>query len=405
MAFCNDNETADIKVFNIQNEVVTAFIDEVMYPNDDYSFTKITDYIAWKTDYKKDLPRPVVIEVPDEIDDGEALVVKTFCDNQEVRSDTFDVEQTSLEIWNLIPNKKYLYRLYLLDSDDQGECLDSAFFRTEGRVRMLNIDSIHNCRDIGGWPLPNGKHVKYDRVFRSSELAWSRPHITAKGIYELLKVQGIAVEIDFGDFSDESPIADRIEFVSGEDFQILPYQEMLTKTRAQYKNCFEKTLSSLREGKKVLFHCTLGADRTGTFAFLLEGLLGVSENDLAKEYELTSLVYDERYRSIDYSWMMDDINRLYSGNTLNERIEKMALGFGISQEDIEEFRGLMTEDDETENPTRLEGILDSANREQDITVYTISGQMAAKVRQADLDYVLNRLPKGMYFVNQKKILK
>ena len=44
----------------------------------------------------------------------------------------------------------------------------------------------------------------------------------------------------------------------------------------------------LGEGRSVFFHCAGGADRTGSLAFLIEALLGVSESDLSKDYELTT---------------------------------------------------------------------------------------------------------------------
>ena len=49
----------------------------------------------------------------------------------------------------------------------------------------------------------------------------------------------------------------------------------------------------------VYIHCNAGADRTGTVAFLINGLLGVSEADLIRDYELTSFssVSGLRYRS------------------------------------------------------------------------------------------------------------
>ena len=46
-------------------------------------------------------------------------------------------------------------------------------------------------------------------------------------------------------------------------------------------------VQKLREGKPVYFHCAAGRDRTATLAVLLEGTLGVSESDMAKDYELT----------------------------------------------------------------------------------------------------------------------
>ena len=37
----------------------------------------------------------------------------------------------------------------------------------------------------------------------------------------------------------------------------------------------------------VFFHCTIGTDRTGTMAYFLEGLLGVSNEDRLRDYEMT----------------------------------------------------------------------------------------------------------------------
>ena len=46
--------------------------------------------------------------------------------------------------------------------------------------------------------------------------------------------------------------------------------------------------------KNVFFHCRVGADRTGTVAYLLEGLLGVPDEMRYEEYALTNLsgLYD-----------------------------------------------------------------------------------------------------------------
>ena len=39
--------------------------------------------------------------------------------------------------------------------------------------------------------------------------------------------------------------------------------------------------------ENIFFHCTIGTDRTGTLAYFLEGLLGVSEEDRLRDYEMT----------------------------------------------------------------------------------------------------------------------
>ena len=348
---------------NIENAVTNDFITNVVYPDDDYSFTSIADYTAIMTDYRKDLPWPVRIEVPT-ASEGEEMILETYDDGQLVRCDTFLVGQRALEIWNLIPKKTYTYNLYVLTEEEPGLLMDddgapeskkllaSGSFDTEGQVRMMNIENVNNFRDLGGWPLPRGRHVKYDRLFRSAELEQSEQIINEAGIYEMLTVQGIGVEIDFGDFSDNSPVEHSLEFVHGPDYQISAYANGIVNTPEQYKNCFEKVVESLKAGKKVLFHCSEGADRTGTFAFLLEGLLGVSESDMAKDYELTDFYMDsrtteskKRYRNNWYMPFVQYVKDTYTGNTLNDKIEQMVLGMGISQEHIDILRSLMIDGD------------------------------------------------------------
>jgi protein tyrosine/serine phosphatase len=48
-------------------------------------------------------------------------------------------------------------------------------------------------------------------------------------------------------------------------------------------------MQDIINGDNVYFHCRIGADRTGTLAYLLEGLLGVQDEDRYEEYELTYL--------------------------------------------------------------------------------------------------------------------
>lgn len=330
--------------FCIENAVTHEYIQTVEYPDDDYSFTRITDYTTQPTTYRKDYPQPARLNATGSRN-AAALLAEIYREGLLVRSDTFEVDQTVLEIWNLIPQLHYTYTLYFLRENGTRRKIGQGAFKTTGQVRMLQIDGVKNCRDIGGWRLPDGRQIKYGMLFRSGELATENHQITPQGIHELLDVLGVEVEIDFGSI-DGSPVADRLEHVRGSDYQIVDYANGLKTTGLQYKNCFEKTVNSLREGKKVLFHCDAGADRTGTFAFLLEGLLGVSESDLAKDYELTSFVYDERYRNYEsrYKQTIEYVKTSFPGRTINEKIEQMALSLGISQEDIDDFRSLMTEE-------------------------------------------------------------
>ena len=392
-----------VENYNIENGVTADFMKEVVYPNNDYSFTKITNYIAIPTSYKKYLPSPVRIEVP-ATNGGKALLLETYYKGKLVRSDKFPVGQRALEIWNLIPQTQYTYRLYLIASNGKKIGVKQGTFKTKGQVRMMNIDGMYNVRDIGGWKLASGRRIKYDKIFRSGELLMdNQAKITEAGIHELLDVQHIGVEIDFGDYPG-SPISDQIDYYNGDAYQIIGYAGGLYKKKEQYRNCFEKVVAGLRQGKKILFHCNKGADRTGTFAFLLEGLLGVSESDLAKDYELTNFKYSGRYRNLEssdhkngYKGVIYYVNKYFKGKTLHEKIEKMALGMGISQKDINDFRKLMTEPDvemigmSSIRYNDTKGVYDNPEE-----VYDLSGR---KVNISN-----NRLPKGIYIMNGRKVV-
>ncbi len=47
----------------------------------------------------------------------------------------------------------------------------------------------------------------------------------------------------------------------------------------------------------IYFHCNYGSDRTGTLAFIINGLLGVSQEDLTRDFELTGFSIGKRLRS------------------------------------------------------------------------------------------------------------
>lgn len=88
----------------------------------------------------------------------------------------------------------------------------------------------------------------------------------------------------------------------------------------------------LSEGKAVYLHCVGGADRTGTLAFLIEALVGVSESDLSKDYELTSFDGSHTRRRSDpgqgnteyiLKYLINYL-RQFEGSTINEKVVNWA---------------------------------------------------------------------------------
>ena len=70
-------------------------------------------------------------------------------------------------------------------------------------------------------------------------------------------------------------------------------------------------MNEVINNNNIFVHCRVGADRTGTLAYLLEGLLGVPDEYRYRDYELTSIAglndrtryYDQKSNSNYYKFL------------------------------------------------------------------------------------------------------
>ena len=88
-----------------------------------------------------------------------------------------------------------------------------------------------------------------------------------------------------------------------------------------------------------------GADRTGTLAFLIEALLGVSESDLSKDFELTSF-YELRTRNGSSRYSLNQLIpsiKAYPGETMQEKVTNWATDNSLTDDEIDLLKSLMLE--------------------------------------------------------------
>lgn len=203
-----------------------------------------------------------------------------------------------------------------------------------------------NVRDLGGWPCDGGA-VKYGLLIRGGKLAAADRDV-------LVGELGIQHDLDLrgreGGGSDDEP--DMTGSPLGSDVwytrtqQYAWYALTPVATWQTYLRC---VIDAVTHREPVYFHCTAGADRTGTLACVLEGLLGMSQSDIDKDYELTTFYSGSgsdatarRRNESDWKGLINAINAV-SGDTFRDKCVRFAVGTcGMSLADINAFRAAMT---------------------------------------------------------------
>lgn len=261
------------------------------------------------------------------------------------RSYSLSPGTTEQKLLNLVPNTKYEY---LVTGKDKSEVAKGAF-KTTGSIHQVYFsDNVRNSRDLGGWKTVDGKTVVYRKLYRGGAV-----RIDDEGKKEW-RALGIKAELDLREegSASSSPVGAGIDFICPG----FPhgYKGMMTDYAEGVKECFVFIAKCLRADKPVFIHCSAGRDRTGTIAMLTLGLLGVSEGDLGKDYELTyfspadwsmsekdGVSFYDHTRNVstfrhacEYVWK-------FGGSTFAEAVEKYLLYIGVPQRDITDIRTLM----------------------------------------------------------------
>lgn len=332
----------------VTNERMQAFLEDVKYPERDYTETHILDEKYGPTaPGNADKPQEYSIRWTKADADGDKTV-KLWEDDGWSREINVEGGEYYVNIINLRPGAHYHFEV----KGAGGKTVTSGEFDTKGLVyQVLFKANVRNARDLGGWKTKDGKTVKYRMIYRGGRLQSST--LTSKRGREDLKAQGILAQLDLRGKSDvlSGPAVDYMDFCAPVIEE--GYTQMLKDDGAKVKQCFEYVANCVKENKPVYYHCSLGRDRTGTLSMLLLGVLGVNEGDISKEYELTQFAPYEwatsggettkMTRRADYKGAANYIwnNFVGEGESFAQGVEKYLLSIGVSQETITEFRSLM----------------------------------------------------------------
>ncbi|PWY66770.1 hypothetical protein BO70DRAFT_172032 [Aspergillus heteromorphus CBS 117.55] len=179
-----------------------------------------------------------------------------------------------------------------------------------GLPALTEIDGLFNFRDAGGFRATGGGFTRKGLIFRSA----NTENITQAGALKLTKAYGIRAIFDLrsagevGDVVQQSRhLADvptvRVPALSNlDDDEIVAYWEGLATDDAPLfavdlymwicamsNSAFRTIFTHLRDkpGHPVLIHCEMGKDRTGVCVAVILLVLGVSDQDIIRDYQLS----------------------------------------------------------------------------------------------------------------------
>ena len=258
----------------------------------------------------------------------------------------------SLDLSNLYKSTNYYVRVTALGGESNLSSDSTQFVTSSLGPRVMNVDGIYNVRDLGGYLTDSRKTSLQGLLYRGGSLTPADVYdsnLSDDGKKYMSEQMGIKTEIDLRSPEEAGNISQ----------SVLPHTALFYIPLGSYasaftdstvgKDAYKRFFSVISDKKNypIYYHCTGGADRTGTVSFLLNALLGVDESTLIKDYEFTgfSIYHMRNTKEGEYaSFFKEFRDRLnsFDGKTVKDKTENYLLSIGVTKTEINNIRAIMT---------------------------------------------------------------
>lgn len=182
---------------------------------------------------------------------------------------------------------------------------------------MKKIKSIKNLRDLGGIPTADGRHIRHGLLFRSGHLANLAPEDAGRlrewlGVRRVIDLRSPSemserpdVRVSGIDYLPLTPLNDSQNPSINRQNRLGELRRLMAKrggTRQHLTDIYRLMITEdipldafrrmirllLGSPESTLWHCTQGKDRTGVASATVLLALGVSREDIMKDYMATN---------------------------------------------------------------------------------------------------------------------
>ena len=279
------------------------------------------------------------------------VFISTDKDFPKEKTETYVVNTNSLTVSHLYTDTEYYWKVLCSESVGTVEekldvtVVDVSSFTIAQSPRFLTVEGVSNTRDIGGIVTADGKKIKQGLVYRGGKL----DDITESGKDFMLGSLGIKTDLDLrtpgeGSAGAVSPLGNEVYYVNIDGRY---YTGSMGITNADGKAAFAEEIRLFANpvNYPVYIHCSLGRDRTGTLAMVLEALVGVEKEELFREYNLSIFSQPGTKGEVDAARAAlvstyDYINT-FLGNSFAEKTENYLLSIGVTSAEIQSIKAIL----------------------------------------------------------------
>lgn len=244
-------------------------------------------------------------------------------------------------------NNLYLNTYYHYELRKDGRVYSQGDFQTtDVGPRNIDVEGVTNFRDLGGYLTNYGGRTKQGLIYRSAKFNANEsdtPLITDKGRDVVVGDLKIKAEIDLRvvENNENGGLTESVIDSSVKYYAVpMRYDGTFMEINKQaIRDLFD--IISQRDNFPFVFHCSIGTDRTGLVAFIINTLLQVRVEYIYRDYLFSNFgdIGSSRNTGAIDTYIATLAN--YQGDNLFEQMHSYLNSIGVEDSKLDSFTKIM----------------------------------------------------------------